>query len=309
MGEERKSKKKLEVSSSFLTGVVALVFLAIGYQTALFVHHASSLKILSNVDEPDTVFIYLDSDSTSLKSSSFSRSSTSTSSNTKYSYGVRKSSEHSKKAKEVVASHPKRRIESFRFNPNTASVEELIRLGFSQKQANSIDNYRKKGGKFRRKSDFAKSYVVADSVYKRLEPYIYIPLLDLNTADSAAFDALPGIGGYFANKMLQHRQALGGYSFKEQLMDIYNFDKEKFDKLSDLICVSESNIKAYNLWTLPVDSLCLHPYIKEYSTARAIVLFRENNPKSKWTIKNLSDAGILSPEYAEKLSKCLIVSP
>ncbi len=308
MGEER--KKKRTVSSSFLTGVVALVFLAIGYQTALFVHHAAGLKLLSNVDEPDTVFIYLDSASLSYNQSlqnlageNFTQHSVSKS------RVVRKSSNHSSKAKEVVASHPKRKIESFKFNPNTASVDDLVRLGFSLKQASSIDNYRKKGGKFRRKSDFAKSYVVPDSVYKRLEAYIDIPLIDLNLADSADFDTLPGIGGYFAAKMVQHRKALGGYSYKEQLMDIYNFDKEKFDKLSDLICISEDSMRAYQLWTLPIDSLRLHPYIKDYTTARAIILFRENNPKSSWTIKNLSDAGILAPEYAEKLSRCLIVNP
>jgi DNA uptake protein ComE-like DNA-binding protein len=50
--------------------------------------------------------------------------------------------------------------------------------------------------------------------------------VDLNLADSAAFDALPGIGGWFASKMIEHRKALGGYSYKEQLMDIYRFDQE-----------------------------------------------------------------------------------
>ena len=74
--------------------------------------------------------------------------------------------------------------------------------------------YRNKGGKFRRKSDFARSFVVSDSIYKRLEPYIDIPLIDLNLADSAAFDSLPGIGGWFASKMLAYRKELGGYSYK-----------------------------------------------------------------------------------------------
>ncbi len=306
MVEEKKNKKKIVVSSSFLTGVVALVFLAIGYQTALFVHRAASLKLVSNVDKPDTVFVYIDS--TSLSTSSSHKSSFQKTYVKNYPV-IRKSSNHSPKAKNVVASHPKRRVESFQFNPNTVSIDDLIRLGFSQKQANSIVNYRVKGGKFRRRSDFKKSYVVADSVYNRLEPYIDIPLIDLNRADSAEFDTLPGIGGYFAAKMVQHRKALGGYSYKEQLMDIYNFDKEKYDKLSDLICISESSKRAYSLWTLPLDSLRLHPYIKDHATARAIILFRENNPKSKWTIKNLSDAGVLAPEYAEKLSKCLIANP
>ena len=44
-------------SASFLTGVVALVFLVIGYQTALFVHQAAVARIASGRDRPDTVYV------------------------------------------------------------------------------------------------------------------------------------------------------------------------------------------------------------------------------------------------------------
>jgi hypothetical protein len=182
-------------------------------------------------------------------------------------------------------------------------------LGFTLKQAQSIDNYRKKGGRFRRKADFAKSFVVSDSVYKRLEQYIDIPLTDLNLADSAAFDALPGIGGWFAAKMIEHRKALGGYSYKEQLMDIYRFNQEKYEALADLVVVRPENVKPYPLWTLPADELIKHPYISNMETARAIVLFRENNPKAMCTIKGLTEAGVLSSESSSRLEKCLIALP
>ena len=200
-------------------------------------------------------------------------------------------------------------IRPFRFDPNTISVEDLCRLGFTPKQAQSIDNYRQKGGRFRRKTDFAKSFVVSDSIYRRLEPYIDIPLTDLNLADSAAFDALPGIGGWYASKIIEHRNALGGYSYKEQLMDIQRFDEEKFKALEDLITVSSEHQTPYPLWSLPADSLCLHPYIGNIETARAIVLYRNNSPKDRCTIEELRLAGILTPDNADKLSKCLISKP
>ena len=201
---------------------------------------------------------------------------------------------------------PTRNVESFRFNPNTVTEEELCRLGFSPKQAASIAEYRNKGGRFRRKSDFARSFVVSDSIYRRLEPYVDIPLIDLNLADSAAFDSLPGIGGWFASKMVAYRKELGGYSYKEQLMDIWKFDREKYDKLSDLITIDTAYIKPYPLWTHPADSLRKHPYIRNYETARAIVLFRENNPPDSCTVPALARAGILSPDLADKLSRCVI---
>ena len=43
--------------ASFVVGSIALVFLIIGYQTALFVHSAAVVGIASHRDDPDTVFL------------------------------------------------------------------------------------------------------------------------------------------------------------------------------------------------------------------------------------------------------------
>ena len=289
-------------SESFIVGVIAVVFLIVGYQTALFIHRAAVMKIAAGRDEPDTVYVYRQTGGKEGYDGG----------NYGYSANVqteRRYGNHTSRAENVRENLPRKRVESFRFDPNTVSLDELCRLGFTLKQAQSIDNYRKTGGRFRRKEDFARSYVVSDSVYKRLEQYIDIPLTDLNLADSAAFDALPGIGGWFASRMIEHREALGGYSYKEQLMDIYRFDQEKYDALSDLITVSKEHVTPYPLWTLPEDSLSAHPYIGDMEVARAIVLFRENSPVSQHTVESLISAGIISSENAPKFMKCAIVPP
>jgi len=206
---------------------------------------------------------------------------------------------HSPKAQQVRRKAAPRHVENFRFDPNTCSQEDFMRLGFSPKQAASIINYRAKGGRFRRKIDFAKSYVVSDSIYARLEPYIVIPKIDLNLADSAAFDLLPGIGGWYAKKMVEYRSRLGGYSYLEQLMDIKGIDEEKFESFSDLICISAPY--RYPLWSLPADSLARHPYIKSKERARSIVFYRDHNSREKWTVEDLRRAGILDAESAGKL--------
>ena len=301
-------KKKSRLSESFVVGVIALVFLIVGYQTALFVYRASVMKIVSNRDEPDTVYVYGDShvagapqnDGGGVRRQSVHHPVTE---------AVRKQSVHSPVAEAVRRSAPRKSVESFRFDPNTVTMDDLCRLGFSQKQAQSIENYRQKGGRFRRKEDFAKSFVVSDSIYRRLEHYIDIPLLDLNLADSAAFDSLPGIGGWFARKMIEHRTALGGYSYKEQLMDIYRFTEEKYKALEDLVTVSPEHVTPYPLWTLPADSLRRHPYIKDYETARSIVLFRENSPPSSWTVESLVNAGIFDGASGIKWAQCHICAP
>ena len=244
---KRSEEKRERMSESFVVGVIAIVFLIIGYQTALFIHRAAVLKIVADRDAPDTVYVYNEVSASSdgdgvLKDTS------------RKIVNVRSNAHHAPLAESVRAVMPRRKVESFPFDPNVVSVEDLCRLGFSLKQAQSIDNDRSKGGRFRRKSDFAKSYVVSDSIFRRLEPYIDIPLVDLNMADSAAFDALPGIGAWFAAAMIRHRTALGGFSHKEQLMDIPRFDQERFDALQDLVCVSEEYVTPYPLWTYPADS-------------------------------------------------------
>lgn len=282
-------KRKDRVSHSYVVGIISLVFLVIGYQTALFVHKAAVARIVSNRDSPDTVYVVDREIAGTLLGSG--------------QVTVKREAEHSPEAGRIASVH--REVQPFRFDPNTVGIEELQLLGFSLKQAQSIDNYRKKGGRFRRKSDFARSFVVSDALYAKLEPFIDIPLLDLNLADSAAFDALPGIGGYFAARMVSYREALGGYSYKEQLMDIYRFDREKFDALQDLVTVAPENVSPYPLWTLPEDSLRLHPYIGSYG-AHGVVVFRESNPPESWSLEALSSAGILKPDLAEKLSRCAI---
>lgn len=344
-------------SASFVVGAVALLFLIVGYQAALFIHKASVARIIANHDEPDTVFVYASENaSQAVGVTANERPVASTSSATTQSdnhtpvagpaeaaspyrkkpsgvpntsgkaFGTenkalvykkgsgsvsnsfRRNSEHSPLAEQIRRNNTPRKYESFRFDPNTVSIDDLMRLGFTQKQAQSIDNYRQKGGRFRRRSDFAKSYVVEDSVFRRLEKYIDIPKIDINSADSVTFMSLPGIGKFFAGKMVSYRKELGGYSYPEQLMDIWHFDQEKFDNLKDLIKCDTLATLPYSLWTLTEKELAAHPYIGKRA-ARSIVIFRENSPKSEWTVSHLQKAGILDPDKASKLARCRIAKP
>ena len=289
--KDSKEKKDKTLPVSVVMGAIALVFLVTGYQTALFVHRAAALKIVADKDRPDTVYIIERLPAPGASPQEGEKST------------FRRNSPHAPSAQGVRRQYTPRAYENFPFDPNTVSVEDLIRLGFSSAQAQAIDNYRAKGGRFRRKQDFAKSYVVEDSTYKRLEPYIDIPLTDINKADSAAFDALPGIGPWFASRMVSYRKELHGYSCVEQLLDIKNFGEDRLASLADLITVSPP--KPYPLWSLPEDSLRTHPYIDRHA-ARSIVLFRENTPREEWSVAALEKAGILDRENAGKLSLCLI---
>ena len=296
MEEGKRQKTPKKPSSSFTTGAIALVFLIIGFEVALFVHKAALTCLVADRDRPDTVYVV---ERPKPRAAEEAEEETET-------VIVRKPSEHSPEAVRVREKAARRPVETFRFNPNTVSREDLMRLGFSEKQAQSILNYRAKGGRFRRPSDFAKSYVVADSVFDRLKPYIDIPRIDINKADSAAFETLPGIGPYFAAKMVSYRASLRGYSSPEQLMDIYHFDQEKYDGLKDLITCSRP--APYPLWTLPEADLAHHPYISK-DEAHSIVLYRTHQPRETWTLEGLKKAGVLSEDHYTKLSRCAIETP
>ena len=63
----------------------------------------------------------------------------------------------------------------FVFNPNTITLDSLCMLGLSPRQAQTIINYRNKGGCFRRPEDFSRMYVVSEELFLRLRPFIVIP--------------------------------------------------------------------------------------------------------------------------------------
>ena len=314
------------MKNSFKTGAIALAFLILGFELALFVHRAAVARIVAHRDKPDTVYVFdgVAERSISQKNSYPGDSRDQRSGialatgsigqgfpaaeggkagehDTAFAKDLRRGS-HSPKARAIYEKASQRKKESFRFNPNTVSLEELCRLGFTEKQAQSILNYREKGGRFRRKSDFAKSFVVEDSVFRRLEPFIDIPKIDINRADSAAFDTLPGIGGWFAHRMVEYREQLHGYSCPEQLMEIWHFDEEKYYSLRDLITCSAAD--PYPFWTGSVEDIRNHPHIRNWQTARDIAFYRDHNPPDAHTVGGLLAAGIISEEQAVRLARC-----
>lgn len=299
--EGKDQKKKDRPVSAFKAGAVSLAFLIIGYQSALFVHRAAALRIIAHEDRPDTVYVPVPAADALPSDEGLPEAQLPGGQIPGAGLPERKRQERRPEARAVLRQY-RRKVENFRFNPNTATLDELERLGFSEKQAESIINYRNKGGRFRRKSDFARSYVVPDSVFRRLEPYIDIPKTDINKADSAAFDALPGIGPWFAARMVKYREELGGYSCPEQLLNIWRFDEERFAGLRDLVFCGPSEAKPF--WDWPAERLKDHPDVRSYGLARSICLYRDNNPRERWTAAGLLEAGVVTQDQALRLGRC-----
>lgn len=197
--------------------------------------------------------------------------------------------------------------EVFEFDPNTVSHDDLVRLGFSQKQAQVIENYRNKGGKYNKPRDFAKMYVVDSAMYARLEPYIRITRMDLNAADSLALISLRGIGPYYAHKILEYRRRLGGvFTSKAQLLEIEGIDADRLAGFEAAVETKPTRPR-YTLWSATKSELADHPYIGTYA-AKGIVRYRSATDTATWSLHGLVENGVLKEADAARL-KYLDIQP
>ncbi len=220
-------------------------------------------------------------------------------------------SKKSKKTEEKTVSEP-----LFTFNPNTVSIEELQQLGLSEKQAQIVDKYRKKGGFFKRKQDFKKIYVISESLYRKLEPYIVITkedkpvekqkseiLIDLNSAGVDELVKIKGIGKFTAQIIIKYRKKLGGFVNVEQLREIKKLNKENFEKYKHQLRINTSNIRKISMNFAGLKELVAHPYIK-YSQAKKMVEYRTKNG-AYTSINQLLDNKILKQNHFNKIKPYL----
>ena len=147
----------------------------------------------------------------------------------------------------------------FFFDPNTAGLEDLIRLGIPSGTARTLINYRLKGGSFARDSDMLRVYGLDPGLYARIQPYFRlsdnsagraVPLFrksfqpfELNRADTQQLISVYGIGPVFARRIIRYRELLGGFYRPDQLMEVYGFSLEQFEELSRCSFIRVAQIK------------------------------------------------------------------
>ena len=102
----------------------------------------------------------------------------------------------------------------------------------------------------------------------------------LYTADTTQLKTVPGIGSYFARKIVQYGQRLGGYVSVDQLDEIENFPLDA----KDYLVVENARPHKLNVNTLSLNDLKRHPYINFYQ-ARTITDYR----RLHGPLKNLND--------------------
>ncbi|MBC7617142.1 MAG: helix-hairpin-helix domain-containing protein, partial [Pedobacter sp.] len=213
----------------------------------------------------------------------------------------------------------------FNFDPNLIGIGEWKKLGLSTKQAQSILNYRNKGGKFYKIDDLKKMYAISAKMFERLQPYVEIAgmqpssnrknfevkiypkkesiQIEINMADTTKLDEIKGIGAAFARRIAKYRDRLGGFHQKEQLMEVFGLDSIKFEEIKSQILIDVSAIKKININTADFETLKNHPYLK-YKQINAIIQYRKQHG-NYGGIADLKKLLILSPQTIEQLTPYL----
>lgn len=128
-------------------------------------------------------------------------------------------------------------------------------------------------------------------------------LLEINTCDSAAFEALPGIGPVLSARIIKYRKLIGGFVTVDQLKEVYGLPEETFNLVSSRLMVDTTAISRISINKAEFGELIRHPYFKR-SEVSAIIKFREL--KGRITgINEMIENNLISSETAKRMRRYL----
>lgn len=194
----------------------------------------------------------------------------------------------------------------FAFDPNTLNEEGWQQLGLRVKTIKTILNYLSKGGKFRKPEDLQRVYGLFPDEYERLRPYIHLAestaipvpewthekrafekpaktagdkrrlIVEINTADTSALIALPGIGSKLAQRIISFREKLGGFYAVNQVSETFGLADSVFRKIEPLLRLEVKTLRKININTATAEELKVHPYLK-WNVINAILAYRKEH--------------------------------
>jgi len=205
-------------------------------------------------------------------------------------------------------------------DPNLLSKEEWMRLGLSSKQSDIVLKFSERG--LRSNEDLKKIFVFPEELFELIKDSLFYPEMlksswkeddyketennvkvkirvDVNTADSVTLKTIPGIGPFFAGKIVQHRNDLGGFLSLNQLTEIWKFDEDKLTGIREYSFLSKIKLIKLDVNKASVDELVKHPYIN-YKIANSIVKMRTTNG-SYTQIRDILKSKLITREIYNKL--------
>lgn len=169
-----------------------------------------------------------------------------------------------------------------------------------------IENEKKKdsdvGGnnQFAHRKEYSEKSKYEEKTYEERNPKKKIPLaaIEINSADSTAFMALPGIGRVLATRIIRFREKLGGYYQVDQIKEVYGMSDSTFQLVRSAFICNAGGIRKINLNSCEQSELSKHPYI-QYKLAAFIIQYRTQHGR----FHNLSDLLKIETVDAHKVQK------
>lgn len=106
-------------------------------------------------------------------------------------------------------------------------------------------------------------------------------MVELNSADTTRLKMLRGIGSGYAKMIVAYREKLGGFYAASQLLEVYKFPDETYQKIKHQLSVDTTLIRKIKINEATVKELKSHPYISYYQ-ALSIVENRELQPEMRY---------------------------
>jgi competence protein ComEA len=223
----------------------------------------------------------------------------------------------------------------FPFDPNAASESEWMRLGLNSRQARIIRNYVSKGGRFRRAEDLLRVYGFPEEALDVLAPHVRIhpsvretshdaykgrPLagpsrersprrigkIGINSADSSAWESLPGIGPVLASRIVKFRERLGGFHSASQVAETYGLPDSVYLLIRPLLLEEPQNFSpVLDINAATVAEMRSHPYMTP-RLARSVVAYREQHGRYG-RVEDLLAIETMTGELVEKLKPYILI--
>ena len=119
--------------------------------------------------------------------------------------------------------------------------------------------------------------------------------IEINGADTTLLMKIPGIGSYYANRIVRYRERLGGFASAQQLEEIDGLPESSIAYIK----IDEQQIRKMNLNKLTLNQLKKHPYLNFYQ-AKEICDYR----RLKGPLHSIEDLKLLKdfpPDEIERL--------
>lgn len=129
--------------------------------------------------------------------------------------------------------------------------------------------------------------------------------IDINSADQAAWESLPGIGPYYAKLILNYRHKLGGFAQKDQIKETWNLPDSVYQKAEPFLTISSAIPRQINVNTCQQSDLAAHPYISEQE-ALAIINYRFQHGRFE-QIEDLHNIRLVDKSTLDKILPYLTV--